>query len=166
MLLFLLLTPLCAYGQEPAYAEDLQFVRELRSRGYGDLAREYLDKLAKTASAALKKELPLERALTEMEAASDEPDSNKRIALYAQAREQFQVFLRNNPTHPRADETKLDIARATTLQGKTQLSRAMLEDDLQDAHRRGRQGTQNAHRRLQPSQDNCPKSRRPIWPWP
>ena len=44
--------------------------------------------------------------------------------------EQFQVFLRNNPTHPRADETRFDIARATTLQGKTQLSRAMLEEDL------------------------------------
>ncbi len=119
-----------SFGQEAPYTEDLQFVRELRSRGYNDLAREYLDKLAKTAPAELKKELPLERALTEMEAASDEPDSNKRIALYAQAREQFQEFLRANPNHPRAAETKLDIARATTLQGKTQLSRALLEDDL------------------------------------
>jgi hypothetical protein len=118
------------FGQDSPYAEDLQFVRELRSRGYNDLAREYLDKLTKNAPAALKKELPLERALTEMEAARDEPDSNKRIALYAQAREQFQQFLRANPNHPRAAETKLDIARATTLQGKTQLSRALLEDDL------------------------------------
>jgi hypothetical protein len=117
------------HGQESPYAEDLRFVRELRSRGYSDLAREYLDKLAKTASPELKKELPLERALTEMDAAGDEPDSNKRIALYAQARTQFEEFLRNNPTHPRANETRLDIARATTLQGKTQLSRALLEDD-------------------------------------
>jgi hypothetical protein len=128
--LFLLVVPLNTFGQEAPYAEDLQFVRELRSRGYNDLAREYLDQLAKNASAALKKELPLERALTEMEAARDEPDSIKRIALYAQAREQFQAFLRANPKHPRAAETKLDVARATTLQGKTQLSRAMLEDDL------------------------------------
>lgn len=104
-------------------------MRELRSRGYNDLAREYLDKLAKNASAALKKELPLERALTEMESARDEPDSNKRITLYGQARQQFQEFLRVNPTHPRAAATKLDIARTTTLQGKTQLSRALLEDD-------------------------------------
>jgi hypothetical protein len=118
-----------SFGQESPYAEDLQFVRELRSRGYNDLAREYLDKLAKNAPDALKKELPLEQALTEMEAASEEPDSNKRIALYAQARRQFQEFLRANPTHPRAAATKLDIARAITLQGKTQLSRALLEDD-------------------------------------
>ena len=125
-----LLVASSSFGQDAPYAEDLQFVRELRSRGYNDLAREYLDKLAKNASAALKKELPLERALTEMEAANDEPDSNKRIALYAQASQQFQEFLRANPTHPRAAETKFDIARATTLQGKTQLSRALLEDDL------------------------------------
>lgn len=132
---FIILSPchlvtLSAFGQESPYAEDLQFVRELRSRGYIDLAREYLDKLAKNATAALKKELPLERALTEMEAANDEPDSNKRIGLYSQARQQFQEFLRLNPTHPRAAEAKLDIARATALQGKTQLSRAQLEDDL------------------------------------
>lgn len=130
LLSFLVLfVPSPAFSQDPPYAEDLQFVRELRSRGYTDLAREYLDKLAKNASAALKKELPLEKALTEMEAARDEPDSNKRIALYAQARQQFQQFLRVNPSHPRAAEAKLDIARTTTLQGKTQLSRAMLEDD-------------------------------------
>ncbi len=119
-----------SFGQESPFAEEFQFVRELRNRGYNDLAREYLEKLAKNAPVALKKELPLERALTEMEAANDEPDSNKRIALYAQAREQFQEFLRVNPSHPRAAETKFDIARATTLQGKTQLSRALLEDDL------------------------------------
>jgi hypothetical protein len=128
-LLFLLLVASSSLGQEVSHEEDLQFVRELRSRGYNDLAREYLDKLAKNASTALKKELPLERALTEMEAATDEPDSIKRIALYAQAREQFQQFLRANPNHPRAADTQFDIARATTLQGKTQLSRAMLEDD-------------------------------------
>jgi hypothetical protein len=118
-----------SFGQDSDYAEDFQFVRELRSRGYNDLAREYLDKLAKNAPAALKKELPLERALTEMEAARDEPDGNKRIGLYAQAREQFEQFLRANPNHPRAAGTRLNIARATSLQGKTQLSRALLEDD-------------------------------------
>jgi hypothetical protein len=128
-LLFLLLVVSSSCGQESSYTEDLQFVRELRSRGYNDLAREYLDQLAKKAPAALKTELPLERALTEMEAAGDEPDSTKRVALYSQAREQFQAFLRANPSHPRAAEAKFDIARATTLQGKTQLSRALLEDD-------------------------------------
>jgi len=128
-LLFLLLTASSSSGQGSSFAEDLQFVRELRNRGYNDLAREYLDQLAPKVPAALKTELPLERALTEMEAAGDEPDSTKRIARYAQAREQFQEFLRANPRHPRAAEARFGIARATTLQGKAQLSRALLEDD-------------------------------------
>jgi hypothetical protein len=124
------LVTLSCFGQESPYAEDLQFVRELRNHGYNDLAREYLAKLAKNAPAALKKELPLEKALTEMEAANEEPDSAKRIGLYAEAREQFRQFLTANPTHPRAAEAKFDIARATTLQGKTQLNRARLEGDV------------------------------------
>jgi hypothetical protein len=125
----LLATPLSTFAQEPSPAEDFQFVRELRRQHYLDLAREYLKRLAENAPAELKKELPLEQALTEMEAANEEPDSNKRIALFAEARQQFLAFLQANPSHPRAAETKLDIARATTLQGKTQLSRALLEND-------------------------------------
>jgi hypothetical protein len=117
-------------GAEGPYDEDLRFVRELRSRGYSDLAREYLDKLAKNAPPALQKELPLEKALTDMEAAADEPDSGKRMSLYVRARADFQKFLSDNPNHPRAAEARLDIAHATTLQGKAQLSRALLEEDL------------------------------------
>jgi tetratricopeptide (TPR) repeat protein len=108
----------------------MRFVRELRGRGDSGLAREYLEKLAQTAPPELKKELPLEFALTNMEAAALEPDSGKRMALYAQARADFRKFLQDNPKHPREAEARLDIARATTLEGKTQLSRALLEEDL------------------------------------
>ena len=118
-----------ARAQAP-YAEDMRFVRELRSRGYSDLAREYLQKLAQKAPPELKKELPLEIALTNLEAANDEPDSAKRLTLYAQARAECEKFLKDNPGHPRTPEARLEIARATTLQGKTQLSRALLEEDL------------------------------------
>lgn len=121
---------LSAFGQESPYAEDLRFVQELRSRGYTDLARAYLERLTKNAPPAMRQEFALEGALTEMEAANEEPDSSKRIALYTQAREKFQQFLNANPRHPRAAEAKFDIARATTLQGKAQLSRARLEGDL------------------------------------
>jgi hypothetical protein len=109
----------------------MQFIRELRSRGYSDLAGKYLEKLAKTASPALQKELSLELAVTKMAAASEEPDSGKRIALYTEARSDFQKFLQANPNHPRAAEARLDIARAVSLQGKTELSRAQLEGDKQ-----------------------------------
>jgi hypothetical protein len=111
-------------------AEDLRFVHELRARGYSDLAREYLEKLAQTASAELKRELPLEMALTNMESANDEPDSGKRLTLYTQARADLQKFLADNPGNPRAADARFEIARATTLQGKTQLSRALLDGDL------------------------------------
>jgi hypothetical protein len=123
-----LVTLSSAHAQEP-YGEDMRFVRELRSRGYSDLAREYLQKLAQNAPAELKKELPLEIALTNLEAANEEPDSSKRLSLYAQARAECEKFLKDNPSNPRAAEARLEIARATTLQGKTQLSRALLEED-------------------------------------
>jgi hypothetical protein len=108
----------------------MRFVRELRARGYNDLARDYLQKLAKTAPPELKRELPLEIARTNMDAAAEEPDSGKRLALYAQARADFQKFLADNPMSPRAPEARLAIAQATTLQGKTQLSKALLQEDV------------------------------------
>lgn len=125
------LVPLSSARSQAPYAEDMRFVRELRSRGYSDLAREYLQKLAQNAPPELKKELPLEMALTNLDAANDEPDSAKRLTLYAQARAECEKFLKDNPGHPRTAEARLEIARATTLQGKTQLSRALLEEDLQ-----------------------------------
>ncbi|HEY7315197.1 MAG TPA: hypothetical protein VH643_38045 [Gemmataceae bacterium] len=118
-----------AVAKEGPYAEDMQFIRELRSHGYSDLAREYLKKLAQNAPPELKKELSLEKALTNLEAANEEPDSGKRITLYAEARAEFQQFLKDNPNHPRAGEARFDIARATGLQGKTQTNRALLEPD-------------------------------------
>lgn len=130
LLAAVILTQTSVAAEQSPYAEDMRFIRELRTHGYSDLAREYLEKLSKTAPPELKKELPLEIALTNMEAAGDEPDSNKRLALYAQARADFEKFLKDNPKHPRADEARFDIAHATTLQGKTQLSRALLEDDI------------------------------------
>src|SRR5262249_57402887 len=93
--------------------------------------RQYLEKLVKTAPPALQKELALEIASTKMEEASNEPDSGKRIALYTKARADFQTFLQANPNHPRAAEARFAIARATTLQGKTELNRAQLEGDKQ-----------------------------------
>jgi hypothetical protein len=120
-----------SHAKEDPYAEDMQFIRELRSHGYSDLAREYLKKLAQNAPPALKKELSLEKALTNLEAANEEPDSGKRITLYTEARAEFQQFLKDNPNHPRAGEARFDIARATSLQGKTQTNRAQLEPDKQ-----------------------------------
>jgi hypothetical protein len=115
-------------AQDAAVEEDLRFVRELRSRHYSDLALKYLDRLAKGAAPELARELPLEYARTHLAVASDEPDSVKRLRLYNDARGELEKFIRENANHPRAAEARLAVAEATVLQGKTQLSRALLQE--------------------------------------
>ena len=82
-----------AFAQEPAYQEDLRFARELRTKGYKDLAEEYLNRLAKNASPALKDELALELANAQLDKAHDEPDTSKRLFLYEQARVELKKFV-------------------------------------------------------------------------
>ncbi len=124
-----------AAAQEPAYREQMRFVNELRARHYNDLALEYLQMLGKSPSPELARELPLELALTRLEGAADEPDSGKRLALYSQARADLEKFIAGAPNHPRAAEAKLEVAHVMVLQGKTQLSRALLQgaSQAQDA---------------------------------
>jgi hypothetical protein len=121
-----------AAAQEPAYREQMRFVSELRARRYNDLALEYLQMLSKSPSPELARELPLEMARTRLEGAADEPDSGKRLALYGQARAELAKFLAANPQGPRAAEAKLDVAHVMVLQGKTQLSRALLQGSARE----------------------------------
>jgi hypothetical protein len=116
--------------QEPAYTAELQFVRELRARHYNDLALQYLERLRKGASPELARELPLETAKTRLEAAADEPDSGKRLALYEEAGKEFARFLADpaNAANPRRGEAQLEAARVNNLRGRTLLSRALVQD--------------------------------------
>jgi outer membrane protein assembly factor BamD (BamD/ComL family) len=119
-------------AQETSHAAELRFVRDLRARHYTDLALEYLERLRKkNPSPELLKELPLELAETRLDAAADEPDSGKRLAVFEQARGEIEAFLRDNPNHSRTGEAKLEIGRVVVLQGKTQLSRALARDNLE-----------------------------------
>jgi hypothetical protein len=120
-----------APAQEASYTSELRFVRDLRARHYGDLALEYLERLKKNPSPELLRELPLELAETRLDGAADEPDTGKRLAIFAQARGEIEAFLKDNATHPRAGEAKLEIARVVVLQGKTQLSQALSRDALE-----------------------------------
>src|SRR5262249_11939023 len=116
--------------QEPAYTAELQFVRELRARHYDDLALQYLERLRKGATPALARELPLEMAKTRLEAAADEPDSGKRLALYEEAGKEFERFLADpaNAAHPRRGEAQFEAARVKYLRGRTLLGRAVVQD--------------------------------------
>ena len=134
---FLVLTVLVFVAVAPAAEEasiqdDMRFVQELRNQGKSDLALEYLQRLAKNPSPELAKELPLEMAMTRLEAAAEEPDSGKRLNLYNQAREELQSWFAANPTSPRIGEVKLDMAQVAVLQGRTQLSRALMNPDFSE----------------------------------
>ena len=120
-----------AAAQDASVQEDMRFIEELRRQGKSDLALEYLQRLQKSASPELKKALPLELARTQLESAGEEPDSAKRLALYGEARDQFQAWLQANPTDSQVPSVKLDLAHVTVQQGRTQLSRAFLNEDFE-----------------------------------
>jgi hypothetical protein len=117
-----------ALADDASLSEDMRFIQKLRERGENALALDYLERLKKNPSPELAKELPLETAKARLDAAGEEPDSGKRMALYAQARDEFQAWLGANPGHARSGEVKLDLAHAAVLQGRTQLSRAKLQN--------------------------------------
>jgi hypothetical protein len=124
----LLLAPPAARAEEPPHFE---FVHNLRERHYTDLALEYLHKLQqrKDLPADIAARLPLEIARTQVDQAADTPDLGNRLALYEEARKQFQEFLAKNPTSPLANQARLDLAGVAVRLGRTQLSRSVREED-------------------------------------
>jgi hypothetical protein len=114
-------------AQEPVYQEELNFVQRLRAGDYKDLAEQYLQRLEKTASPELKAELPLELAKTRLAKAADEPDANRRMSLFLQAKSDLKKFVDANPTHARIGEAKLDLANVSVREGKAKLSRALAD---------------------------------------
>jgi hypothetical protein len=106
----------------------LDLVRGLREQGMSDLALDYLHDLAAKPGvpAAIKDQIPLERAKCQLEAAIDEPDEGTRISLIGEAKEGFLAFVRNgkNAGHPRMPEAFLSLARLTSMDAKAQLAKA------------------------------------------
>ena len=127
----LAVAPFAAAQPEPSYVADLRFVDALRKRGDTALAMDYLQRLGKNPGPELAKELPFELAKTRLAIGAEEPDSSKRLAVYQQARGEFETFLKQNPDSPRAAEARLEIAHVAVLQGKSQLSKALAQDSLQ-----------------------------------
>ena len=119
-----------AAADDASVQDDMRFIQELRKQGKGDLALEYLQRISKNAPPELAKQLPLELAKARLEAAGDEPDSGKRLGLYTEARDEFQKWLAANPTSPLAGEVRLDVAQVAVMQGRTQLSRALMNPDF------------------------------------
>jgi len=90
-----------------------------------DLAVEYLREIEnRTLSDDDRKAIPLERARCLLDAAEEEPDEGARTSMIGEAKEAFNDFLAKNPSHPRASEAALALARLTSMQAKAQLNRA------------------------------------------
>ena len=113
-----------AFAQLPS---PLDLVRGLRSAGLVDLAILRLGEL--TAKPGLLtpdevKLVALEMARIRLEQAARESEDGKRAALLAQARGEFDTFIRDNAGHPMVAQANVDLARLLALQAKTQAGRA------------------------------------------
>ncbi|HEX4610900.1 MAG TPA: hypothetical protein VH092_22105, partial [Urbifossiella sp.] len=104
----------------------LELVRGLRQEELSDLAVELIGELDQKPNlpAAVKAELPLERARCLLEAADDEPDEATRLSLVGEAKDGFATFLKNSPAHPRVAEAYLALARLTSLEAKAQVAKS------------------------------------------
>jgi hypothetical protein len=113
-----------------ARAEEspLELVRALRERQMADLARDYLEKSLPKAPPDLVPKLVLELARTRMDVAAGEPNIDKRLAGYRDSRAGFQEFLAKYPNDSAASAARLDLARVSVAQGKTQLAVALRQD--------------------------------------
>lgn len=118
-------------AQEPAELEGMRLVNALRQRGDHDLALLYLERMKRTASPAMKIELPLEIAKLRLFEASLESDSGKRQAMLNEVQKEFEQFLSKNGKHPRAPEAQLEMAQILVQQGRILLSKALSQDSLE-----------------------------------
>jgi hypothetical protein len=117
------------YTPVSATEPHLQFARGLRENGLPDLAVDYLQRLANNNPPAdIAALLPLEIARARLDIAVQEGDGKKRNKQFAEARTAYETFLKVNPTHPRAAEAKLDLARLVALQGKHLLGQARRQE--------------------------------------
>src|SRR5580698_8996488 len=103
----------------------LDLARGIREAGMPDLALEYLKDLENAPlSEGDKQAISLERAKCNLDAAEDEPDEGTRTSMVGEAKDGFREFLSKYPSHPRAAEASIALARLTSIDAKTQLNKA------------------------------------------
>src|SRR4051794_31130437 len=92
--------PTLARAQEETVESELDFVRKLRGR-YPELAREYLDQMAKRNDSKLAGILPLEQARTVLAVARDK-DADQRFGLFNTVRDLLKDYVAKNAGKPEA----------------------------------------------------------------
>src|SRR5213078_1233692 len=99
----------------------LELIRALRAQGEPGLAMEYIQSKLATPPAELAAILPLEIARTRVELALQENEEGKRLAMFAEARKEFENFLEKDPKNPLAPQARFEIARLISSLGKEHL---------------------------------------------
>ncbi len=134
--LVLALVPSAARGQEPVESE-FEFVRNLRAKGFAELAKEYLDQMQKRGDPQVKELLPLEQART-LVAMAREKDTDQRINLIAEARTALAAYVKHHTGKLEGAQATLELARLGSLQGQAMLTQALREEDNKAQHEKAR----------------------------
>ncbi len=122
-----------AQFDEP-FDNQIEFLQKLRQKGSHSLTFEYLDLLAKSPDPKMAAIVPVERARSLVAMARDK-DAEQRFALFEQARGEFQKFATANQGKPEGALGLLELARLTTYHGQALLTRALREEDNEEAHK-------------------------------
>ncbi len=125
-----------ARAQESA-ENELQLVRQLRVKGWNDLARTRIEELLKRNDPALAAALPLELARVNI-AEARQKDPEQRFALFTTARTQLQEYIQKNQGQVGAAFASAELARLTSYHAQAILVKAMREDDNRSRHEKAR----------------------------
>lgn len=121
-----LLVPVALVASEPPELQ-LEFVRKLRSNRMSDLALDYLLKLEKNPTPALKNLLPLEIARTRVSLARESPAS-KRLPVLEQARKGLEQYVARSKNKREIAQIKLEMARVTYYEAQALLNIAFRQE--------------------------------------
>jgi hypothetical protein len=124
-LLFFATAPLRA--QEPP-ENELELVRQLRIKGWTDLAKSRIEELLKGNNPVLSATLPLELARVNV-AIARHKDPEQRFSLFKDARGQLQGYIDKNKGKPEAALASVELARLTSYHAEALLTKAMREED-------------------------------------
>lgn len=138
----LLLTTLIWSQAVPVSAQEtteneLELVRQLRQKGWNDLAKTKIEELLKRGDPILNATLPLELARLNISIARQQ-DPEQRFALFTAARSQLQDYINKNKGKAAAALASAELARVTSYHAQALLSKAMREEDNRSRHERAR----------------------------
>jgi len=132
----LIVTCLCLLSLSTAASaaeRSLDFLDALRERGYYDVAEEYLDQLEArkaTLPPEVRDVIPLEKALTLIEAAANSPGAQLEQGSLETALDLLQQFVKNHPDHPRAASANTQLGQAYVQLGRGDVISSKLGSNL------------------------------------